>query len=163
MPSKGSYFRNHLDSIDLRLLDALQHDARLSYRELGKRVGLTAPAVAERVRRLEQAGVITGYHARVNPAALGYPIEALMTVTYPAQLARRMYKLAQSTPEILECCHVTGHGSVVLRVVVRSIAHLEELMLKVQQVGTTETSIILSVPFRRVAIRAAAEGEERSG
>jgi Lrp/AsnC family leucine-responsive transcriptional regulator len=147
-------FRYAMDKIDRKLLDALQHDARLSYRELGKRVGLTAPAVAERVRKLEVSKVITGYHARVNPAAFGHTIEALMTVSYASQHAKRMYKLAQSTPEILECLHVTGHGSVVLRVVARSTRQLEELMLKVQQIGATETSIILSVPFRRDAIEA---------
>jgi Lrp/AsnC family transcriptional regulator, leucine-responsive regulatory protein len=145
-----------MDKKDVKILDALQRNARVSFREIGKRVGLTAPAVAERVRKLEAAKVITGYHARVDPAALGHSLEALMTVTYPSQSARRMYKFAQSAPEVLECMHVTGHGSVVLRVVVSSTQHLEELMLRVQQIGTTETSIILSVPFRRMAIEAGA-------
>ena len=144
-----------MNKIDLRIVNALQRDARLSYRELARRVGLSSPAVAERVRKLEAAKVIGGYHASVSPAALGYSIDALMTVTYPSHLSKRMYKLAQSTPEILECFHVTGHGSVVLRVVAKSMAQLEKLMLKVQDVGTTETSIILSMPFRRMVLEPA--------
>jgi Lrp/AsnC family transcriptional regulator, leucine-responsive regulatory protein len=144
-----------VDKIDLKILGALQQDARLSYRELGRRVGLSAPAAAERVRKLEAAKVISGYRTEVNPVALGYAIDALMTVTYPAQLSRRMYKLAQTTPEIVECFHVTGNGSVVLRVHAQSTRQLEELMLRVQQIGTTATSVILSVPFRRAAIEPA--------
>jgi len=144
-----------MDRLDFRILDALQRDARLSFRELGDLVGLSAPAAAERLRKMESAGVIRGYRADVDPGALGYAIEALMTVTYPAQYSQRMYKLAESTPEIVECLHVTGNGSVVLRVVAQSTRQLEELMFKVQQVGTTQTSIILSVPFRRAALELA--------
>jgi Lrp/AsnC family leucine-responsive transcriptional regulator len=144
-----------MDKIDLKILNALQHDARLSYRELGRRLGMSSPAIAERVRKLEVAKVIRGYHARIDSGALGYHVEALMTVTYPSQLSRRMYRLAQTTPEIVECLHVSGHGSVVLRVLAKSTGQLEELMQKVQQIGTTETSIVLSVPFRRTALEPA--------
>ena len=144
-----------MDKKDLKILDALQQDARLSYRELGRRLAMSAPATAERVRKLEIAKIIRGYHARIDPGALGYHVEALMTVTDPSHLSRRMYKLAQATPEIVECLHVSGHGSVVLRVFAKSTSQLEELMLKVQQIGTTETSIVLSVPFRRTALEPA--------
>ena len=144
-----------MDKIDLKILNALQEDARLSYRALGRRVAMSSPAVAERVRKLEVAGVIQGYHARIDSEALGYQVEALMTVSYPAHLSKRMYKLAQATPEIVECFHVSGHGSVVLRVVAKSTGQLEQLMLKVQQIGTTETSIVLSVPFRRAVLERA--------
>lgn len=144
-----------MDKIDLKILNALQEDARLSYRALGRRVAMSSPAVAERVRKLEVAGVIQGYHARIDSEALGYQVEALMTVSYPAHLSKRMYKLAQATPEIVECFHISGHGSVVLRVVAKSTGQLEQLMLKVQQIGTTETSIVLSVPFRRAALERA--------
>ena len=96
-----------------------------------------------------------GYHARIDPGALGYQVEALMTVSYASHLSKRMYKLAETTPEIVECLHVSGHGSVVLRVVAKSTVQLEQLMLKVQQIGTTETSIVLSVPFRRTALQPA--------
>ncbi len=146
-----------MDKVDLKILSALQEDARLSYRELARRAGLSPPATAERVRRLEVAKAIRGYHAEVSAAALGYAVQALMTVTYPAQLSRRMYRLARSTPEIIECLHVSGRPSVVLRVVAKSTSQLEQLMLKVQQIGTTETSIVLSVPFRRTALEPARE------
>jgi Lrp/AsnC family transcriptional regulator, leucine-responsive regulatory protein len=82
-------------------------------------------------------------------------VEALMTGSYPSHLAGRMYKLAQDTPEIVACLHVSGHGSVVLRVFAKSTRRLEQLMLKVQQIGTTDTSIVLSMPFRRAALAAA--------
>lgn len=144
-----------MDKIDVRILNALQQDARLSYRALSRRVAMSSPATAERVRKLEVAGVIKGYHARIDPGALGYHVEALMTVSYPAHLAKRMYRLAETTPEIVECLHVSGHASAVLRVVVRSTGQLEQLMLKVQQIGTTETSIVLSAPFRRAALQPA--------
>ena len=143
-----------MDKRDLTILNALQRDARLSYRELAQRAGLSAPAVAERVRKMEAKRVIRGYHADVDPGALGYAVEALMTVTYPSHLSRRMYALAQATQEIVECLHVSGGASVVLRVVAKSTRQLEELMLKVQQIGTTQTAIILSVPFRRAALEA---------
>jgi Lrp/AsnC family leucine-responsive transcriptional regulator len=144
-----------MDKIDLKILNALQQDARLSYRELGRRVAMSSPATAERVRKLEVAKIIKGYHAQVDPRALGYQVEALMTVSYPSHLSGRMYKLAHNTPEIVECLHVSGHGSVVLRVFAKSTRQLEQLMLKVQQIGTTDTSIVLSVPFRRAALAAA--------
>ena len=141
-----------MDKIDLRILSALQQDARLSYRELGRRVDMSSPAAAERVRKLEVAKIIKGYHAHIDPGAFGYQVQALMTVTYPSHLSRRMYKLAETTPEIVECLHVSGHGSVVLRVFANSTRQLEQLMLKVQKIGTTETSIVLSVPFRRTVL-----------
>jgi Lrp/AsnC family leucine-responsive transcriptional regulator len=144
-----------MDKIDLKILSVLQQDGRLSYRELARRVGLSSPATAERVRKLEVAKAMKAYHAEVNPRALGYEVEALMTVSYPSQLSRRMYKLAQATPEIIECLHVSGPGSVVLRVVAKTTRQLEQLMLRVQQIGTTQTAIILSVPFRRAALEAA--------
>ena len=107
------------------------------------------PAVAERVRRLEEMEVITGYHATINYAAVGFPISAVMEVTYPSSHAQRMYSLAGKLPEVIECCHLTGNSSVVLRVVARSIQHLETLMKAVQSVGTTQTSVILSTPVSK--------------
>ena len=86
--------------------------------------GLTGPAVAERVRRLEEMEVIRGYHAAIaaiSYASVGYRISAVMEVTYPSSQAQRMYSLAGMIPEILECCHVTGNSSAVLRVVARSV------------------------------------------
>lgn len=138
-----------LDKIDKAVLRYLQEDARTPYSKLGRKVGLTGPAVAERVRRLEEMKVITGYHATINYASVGYPISAVMEVTYSSSHAQRMYSLASKLPEILECRHVTGNSSVVLHVVARSIQHLETLMKAVQAVGTTQTSIILSTPVSK--------------
>lgn len=142
-----------LDGRDKGILRCLQENARTPYSEIGRKVGLTGPAVVERVRRLEGMGVIIGYHAAIDYASVGYPISAVMEVTYPSSEAQRMYSLARKLPEIVECCHVTGNSSVVLRVVARSIQHLETLMKTVQAVGTTQTSVVLSTPVSKPVFR----------
>src|SRR3954469_7976230 len=98
--------RQELDSTDLRLLAELQADARLSLAELGRRVGLSSPAVAERLQRLEQAGVVRGYRAEVDPRALGLSLSAIIRIRpAPGQL-RNVAELAQRTPEVVECSRV---------------------------------------------------------
>ena len=99
------------DTIDQQILDELQSDGRISYRDLGERVGLSAPAVTERVRRLERRGVITGYTATINPAALGSPILAIIRVHSAGPKAPDIDALAASMPEVIECNRVTGSES----------------------------------------------------
>src|SRR5947207_14547388 len=103
-----------LDPINLRLLAELRDDPRLTMAELGRRVGMSSPAVTERVRRLEEAGVIAGYRLEINPAALGLPIAAYIRVRpSPGQLGR-VAELAQRTPEVVECHRITGEGCFIL-------------------------------------------------
>ncbi len=136
-----------LDDVGWRILQELQQDARLSYAELGRRVGLTLPAVAERVRRLEEAGVIVGYRARVNRAKLGLPITAFIRVaTASEKQGAYLVAMAKELSEVLECHRVTGDDSFVLKVAVTSVLHLEKVLSKVQQYGQPTTSIILSSP-----------------
>ncbi len=136
-----------LDDVGWRILQELQQDARLSYAELGRRVGLTLPAVAERVRRLEEAGVIVGYRARVNRAKLGLPITAFIRVaTTSEKHGTRLVAMAKELPEVLECHRVTGDDSYVLKVAVTSVLHLEKTISKIQPYGQPTTSIILSSP-----------------
>ena len=135
-----------LDETNRRLILALQEDARLSLAELGRRVGLSAPAVAERLARLEQAGVIRGYHADIDPRAVGYPLDVVLRVRpAPRQLAK-VADLARSSPEITECHRVTGEDCFVMRVHVRDVTHLEEVIDGFLLYGQTTTSIVQSSP-----------------
>lgn len=115
-----------LDATGWILLEALQADARLSFAELGRRTNLSAPAVAERVRRLEEAGWIVGYRAELNPIALGYSLTALIDLTTTPQQYSVVLPFLQRLEAVRCCYHVTGQGSFRLEVVARSIPHLEK-------------------------------------
>ena len=143
-----------LDDVNLSLLEELQRDARLSLAELGRRVGLTAPAVGERLARLEEAGVIRGYHADVDPAALGYGLDVVLRIRPAPRMIHKVAELAQDTPEVTECHRVTGEDCFVMRLHVRDVGHLEELIDRFVLFGQTTTSIIQSspVPPREIAL-----------
>ena len=130
-----------LDSYDTRLLAELQADARLSLAELGRRVHLSQPAVAERVRKLEAAGVITGYRATVNLGALGYGIRALVRVGR-SEFAR-VVQAINETPEVVNAWNITGEDSWVLEIAVTDVAHLDAVVSKLCLLAETSTSIIL--------------------
>ncbi len=146
-----------LDSTGRQLLRALQENARLSYSELGRRVGLSSPAVTERVRRLEEAGLITGYHAEVNPVPLGYGVLAFIRLTTPTDKYPRVLELAKHLPEIRECHHVTGGEAFILKVLATSIPHLESIIAQLSAYRATSTSmpdtaghaVVLSSPVRK--------------
>jgi Lrp/AsnC family transcriptional regulator, leucine-responsive regulatory protein len=149
MPSNGDLF----DSTNLRLLDELQADARTSLAELGRRVGLSSPAVGERLRRLEQEGVITGYRAEVDPRKLGYGLGVVIRIRpAPRQLAP-VAELARKTDEIVECHRVTGDDCYVMTAHVRDVTHLEEVIDQFAAYGQTTTSIMQSSPVPRRALR----------
>jgi len=152
MPARPS--DSQLDSTNRQLIDALQTDARLSLAELGRRVGLTAPAVAERVARLEEAGVIRGYHADVDPRALGLELSVVLRIRPAARMIAKVAELAQETPEVTECHRVTGEDCFVMRLHVRDVVHLEELIDRFVLYGQTTTSIVQSspVPGRGAAV-----------
>ncbi|HWQ16062.1 MAG TPA: Lrp/AsnC family transcriptional regulator [Roseiflexaceae bacterium] len=142
-----------LDGVGWKLLALLQEDARRSYSELGRAVGLSAPAVAERVRRLEEAGIITGYHAAVDPQRVGFAILALIRLSGVTDQAPRVSAMIAETPEVLECHRVTGSDSYVLKVVAASIPHLESLIDRLLPFGEVTTSLVLSTPVARRVIR----------
>jgi Lrp/AsnC family leucine-responsive transcriptional regulator len=145
-----------LDETGWHILEALQENARLSFSELGQRVGLSSPAVAERVRRMEDAGIITGYRAEVNTARIGYPITAIIRINNsPGQRCTRLTASAQEIPEVLECYRVTGSDSLVMKVMASSVEHLESLIDRLSEHGQLTTSIVLStVVGRRIVTRA---------
>jgi Lrp/AsnC family leucine-responsive transcriptional regulator len=138
--------RNPLDAANLRLLSELQVDPRLSMSELGRRVGMSAPAVTERVQRLEAAGVIAGYRMDVDPAALGMPVTALVRIRPgPGQLPK-IARAAQETAQVVECHRITGEDCFLLKVHAPSIAELEEILDRFLLFGQTTTSIVVSTP-----------------
>ena len=130
-----------LDAHDTRILAELQADARLTMAELGRRVHLSQPAVTERVRKLEAAGVITGYRATVDLGRLGYGIRALIRIGR-AEYAR-VVKLIQQTPECINAYNVTGEDSWVLEIAVIDVAHLDTVVSAMCLLSQTSTSIIL--------------------
>jgi Lrp/AsnC family transcriptional regulator, leucine-responsive regulatory protein len=145
-----------LDGYDTRILAELQADARLSLAELGRRVHLSQPAVAERVRKLETAGVITGYRATVNFAALGYGIRALLRAGRTDY--EQMLRLIARTPEVVNAFNVTGEDSWVLEVAVTDVAHLDTVITQFCLLGETATSIILKTPRQHQVMLPLAQG-----
>jgi Lrp/AsnC family leucine-responsive transcriptional regulator len=136
-----------LDAIDHQLLQLLQDDARLGYRELGRTIGMSPPAVAARVRRLENGGVITGYGARVDPMAAGYGVHAFIVVTTAGRRqSLELARMAADRPTILEDHRVTGTEDHVLRVVAPRISDLEPMIDDLNGLGKPATSIVLSSP-----------------
>ena len=139
-------FHEEIDSVNLRVLEELQRDPRLTMSELGRRVGMSSPAVTERVRRLEEAGVIQGYRLELNPAALGLPISVYIRIRpSPGQLSK-IVELAQQIPEVVECHRVTGEDCFILKVHIPAIDQLDRLLDCFLLYGSTTTSLIQSSP-----------------
>lgn len=138
-----------IDDIDRKVLKELQEDARVSYAELGRRVGLTTPAVIERVRKLEDAGVITGYRAEIDPAKVGLPIIAFVRMSITGVDYSHIIEVAEQSEEVLECHRGTGGDSFIMKVAVSSVEHLQQIIDKLTPYGITTTAIVLSSPVKR--------------
>jgi Lrp/AsnC family transcriptional regulator, leucine-responsive regulatory protein len=138
-----------LDDTDRKIVGELLSDGRVSLAELGRRVSLSSPAVAERVRRLEQAGVITGYRAEIDPRMLGYQLTAIVRVKpAPGQLPR-IPELAAAIPQVGECHRITGEDCFYLKVHLRTIDELSGLLDRFLAHGETTTSIVNASPIPR--------------
>jgi Lrp/AsnC family leucine-responsive transcriptional regulator len=135
-----------LDDVHRRLLDELQRNARLTLAELGRRVGLTAPAVGERLQRLQDAGVVRGYHADLDPRAVGYPLAAVIRVRPSPGELPKVADLARRTPEVVECLRITGEDCFFMKLHLRDVQHLEEVIDRFLLHGQTTTSIVQSAP-----------------
>lgn len=142
-----------LDKTNRRLLAELQEDARLSVAELGRRVGLSPPAVAERLQRLESEGVIRGYRADIDPAQLGYPLTAIIRVRPAPRQLHKIAELVPGVPEIVECNRITGEDCYLIAAHVSSVQHLEEVIDQLTPFGQTTTSIVQSSPVARRGIQ----------
>ena len=127
----------------------LQENARVSFAELGRRVSLSIPAVTERVRRMEDAGLISGYHAEVNAEKIGLPITAFIRMNIVGDMTPRLTAFLKELPEISECHRGTGGDSFIMKVNVASVHHLERLIDRLLPFGTTTTSIVLSSPVAK--------------
>ena len=141
-----------LDEIDKKILKELQKDARTSYAELGRRVGLTTPAVIERVRKLEDAGIITGYSAEIDTAKTGLPITAFIRMSISGVDYSHIIEVAEESREVLECHRGTGGDSFIMKVAVASVEHLQEVIDRLVPYGITTTTIVLSSPVKRRVI-----------
>ena len=138
-----------LDEIDRKILKELQQDARVSYAELGRRVGLTTPAVIERVRKLEDSGVIKGYRAEVDTAKVGLPITAFIRMSITGVDYSHIIEVAEQSNEVLECHRGTGGDSFIMKIAVSSVEHLQEVIDRLVPYGITTTTIVLSSPVKR--------------
>jgi Lrp/AsnC family leucine-responsive transcriptional regulator len=141
-----------LDRTDWLLLAELQKDGRSSYAELARAVAMSASAVAERIRRLEEGGVIAGYRATVEPERVGLTVMAFVRLRYPTGNYKPFYALLDTTPEIIEAHHVTGEDCFVLKVLARSMRHLEEVSGRISGLGSVTTSVVYSSPLPNRAI-----------
>ncbi len=146
--------RRELDSIDWKILGELQAEARVSTAELGRRVSLSPPAVMERIQKLIDHGVISGFHAEVEAAAVGLPITAIIRMSVVGDILPRLSILLQSLPEVVECYRGTGSDSFIMKVCVESVEHLEHLIDRLTPFGMTSTSIVLSTVVARRALDA---------
>lgn len=141
-----------IDTVGWRLLQLLQENARLPFRQIGEAVGLTAPAVAERVRRMEDAGIVKGYHAEIDLSKVGLPIMAFVHLTISGAQKLRFRKVVEGMLEVIECHCVTGNETYILKVAVTSVPHLEHLLMELTNYGEVRTSVVLSTQVERRVI-----------
>jgi Lrp/AsnC family leucine-responsive transcriptional regulator len=140
---------NDIDDVDRRMLEALAADARMSLKELAQAAGLSSPSAAERLRRLEERGVIKAFTIDIDPAALGYPLQAIVRIRpLPGQL-HVVQRIVEETPEFVECDKVTGDDCFIARLVVRSMAQLDAILDKVAEKAETSTSMVKASPVKR--------------
>ncbi len=151
-----------LDRTDWRLLAELQKDGRASYAELARAVAMSASAVAERIRRLEEAGVIADYRATVDPERVGLTVMAFVRLRYPSGNYRPFHAMLDTTPEIVEAHHVTGEDCFVLKVLARSMRHLEEVTGRIAGLGAVTTSVVYSSPLPGRAVAPPTDPDKQS-
>jgi Lrp/AsnC family transcriptional regulator, leucine-responsive regulatory protein len=142
------YQNSLLDHVDSRILEALVANARVSIAEIARLLDMSSPSVAERVRRLEEAGVITGYTATISPAAVGLPISAWLRIRPVPGALEKVAEIVFGIPEITECERVTGEDCFLARAHVQSVAHLEHVIDRIIPYAMTNTSIIQSSPVK---------------
>jgi Lrp/AsnC family leucine-responsive transcriptional regulator len=141
-----------LDTTNVSLLRELEADARLSLAELGRRVGLSSPAVADRLERLEEAGVIRGYRADIDPRAVGYELAVVLRIRPAPRELKKVAELARRTPEVVECHRITGDDCYLMKAHVRDVEHMEEVIDRFAIYGQTTTSIVQSSPVPRRSV-----------
>ncbi len=141
-----------LDQIGLKILSVLQADARMPLSRIGKKVGLSAPAVAERMRKLEEAGVIKGYHAKIAPEAIGRSVSAFIKLTTDPKNYKDVKILAADMHQIIACHHISGEGSFIIYIQVEDLPALEAVVEYLSPYGQTQTSIVLSTAVDKISM-----------
>jgi len=144
MPSNH---RLDLDATDHAIVDALQQDGRTSVAQLARAINLSASATADRVRRLTDGGVITGYSITVDPEALGYSVTAFVRLAYPTGNYKPFHDLVDALPEVIEAHHVTGADCFIIKVLARSMRDLERITGRLATLGGITTSVVYSSPI----------------
>lgn len=141
-----------MDDIDQKIIHILQYNARMPIKNIGEEIGLSAPAVADRIRKLEKNGIITEYTAIIDPKKIGKTLSALINVSMRASHHKEFFEILKNNKNIIECHHVTGSYCMILKAHFNNISELESLINKIQKFGETSTSIILSSPLIRKEI-----------
>lgn len=142
-----------IDEIDWKILVELQQDARTSYAELGRRIGLTTPAIIERIRKMEDAGIITGYRVEIDTAKVGLPVTAFIRMSITGVDYSQIIETVKESKEVLECHRGTGGDSFIMKVAVASVEHLQTIIDKLTPYGITTTAIVLSSPVKKRIIQ----------
>lgn len=137
------------DNIDRHLLACLAQDARMSLKELSNRIGLSSPSTAERLKRLEERGIIKNYTLNASLPALGYGLQAIVRVKPLPGMLHKVERLIQGMPQCIECDKITGDDCFVMRLVIRSIAQLDEILDELAEHAQSNTSIVKSSPVKR--------------
>lgn len=138
-----------IDEISRKLLEELQKDARIPFAELGRRVGLSASATAERVRRLEDEGIIRGFRVDIDPRALGYNIMVFTRMTFQGEKYKHFLSYVRSVEEVRECYHITGSDALIMKILARSIEELDAIVSKFLSYGEPNSSVVLANAFVR--------------
>ena len=141
-----------MDNVDKMLVGLLQENARYSLKQLSEKVYLSSPAVASRIAKLEETGIIAGYHAEIDPDNLGYHISAYISVAMQPKKKQSFVPFITKFPNVLECSIVSGDNTMILKAMFPSTAELETFIAEVQQFGHTKTQIVLSEPIPRRSI-----------
>jgi len=136
-----------LDKVDTAILEALQSNGRQSIADLARSINMSHSAAAERVRRLEESAVISGYSAVVEPLRLGFSIMAYLQLRYPSSIYEPLHKVLAETPEVIEAHHVTGDDCFIMKVVATSMKHLEQVSGRIGALGSVTTSVVYSSPL----------------
>jgi Lrp/AsnC family leucine-responsive transcriptional regulator len=138
-----------LDEAGVEILRALQENARISFAELGRKVGLSAPAISDRVRKMEEVGIIAGYHARVNSALIGNPVTAYARLRVDREYFQRVIALSRDLAVVRECYHAAGDDAFLLKLVASSEKHLEDTLDSFRNLGEVHTQLILATPVQK--------------
>jgi len=136
-----------VDKVDTVILSALQANGRQSIADLARTINMSHSAAAERVRRLEESGIISGYGATVDPQQLGFAIMAFLRLRYPSSIYEPLHELLAATPEVVEAHHVTGDDCFIMKVVATSMKHLEQVSGRIGTLGSVTTSVVYSSPL----------------